>query len=82
MRINEISGKIPLPEENSGRKTQKTEEKKDKIEISSEAREIYRLKRAERIEEVKKKIETGFYNSDDVIDKVAEKVYSLFKIGK
>lgn len=82
MRINEISGKIPLSEENSGRKMQKTEEKKDKIEISSEAREIYRLKRAERIEEVKKKIETGFYNSDDVIDKVAEKVYSLFKIGK
>lgn len=79
MRISEIGGKIPLPEENSGRKTQKTEEKKDKIEISSEAREIYRLKRAERIEEVKKKIATGFYNSDDVIDKVAEKVYNILK---
>ncbi|MFN3134680.1 MAG: flagellar biosynthesis anti-sigma factor FlgM [Candidatus Kryptonium sp.] len=79
MRVNEIGGKISLPEESGGKKAQRTEDKKDKIEISSEAKELYELKRAEKIENVKRKIELGFYNSDDVIDKVAEKIYEHFK---
>ena len=82
MRINEIGGKISLPEENGGKRAQKTEGKKDKIEISSEAKELYELKRAEKIENVKRKIELGFYNSDAVIDKVAEKIYEHFKSNR
>lgn len=79
MRINEIGGKISLPEESGGKRTQRVEDKKDKIEISIEAKELYELKRAEKIESVKRKIELGFYNSDDVINKVAEKIYEHLK---
>ncbi len=81
MRVNEISGKNFLPEENSGKRTGRIEDKKDKIEISGEARELYEIKRAERVEEIRKKIESGFYDSDDVINKVAEKIYKFFKLG-
>ncbi len=82
MKVNEITGEILFPEEKGGKKFKKAEEKKDKVEISSEARELYRLKRMEKIEEIKKKVETGFYNSDDVIDKVAEKIYEHLKLDR
>ncbi len=82
MKVNEITGEILFPEEKGGKKFKKVEEKKDKVEISSEARELYRLKRMEKIEEIKKKVETGFYNSDDVIDKVAEKIYEHLKLDR
>ncbi len=82
MKINEISGKIPLPEENSGKGAQKLGDKKDKIEISGEAKELYKLTRIEKIEEIRKKVDAGFYNSDDVIDKVAEKIYEHLKMNR
>jgi anti-sigma28 factor (negative regulator of flagellin synthesis) len=81
MRINEISGKNLLPEENSGKRSGKVEDKKDKIEISGEARELYEAKRMEKIEEIRKKIEAGFYDSDSVIDEVVEKIYKLLKLN-
>lgn len=79
MRINEIGGKIFPQEENGGKKAQRTESKKDKIEISSQAKELCELKRVEKIESVRKKVELGFYNSDDIISKVAEKIYKILK---
>lgn len=82
MKVNEINGEILFPEEKGGKKFGKVEEKKDKVEISSEARELYRLKRLERIEEIKKKVESGFYDSDEVIDKVAEKIYEHLRLNK
>ncbi len=82
MKVNEITGEILFPEEKGGKKFKKVEGKKDKVEISSEAKELYRFKRIERIEEIKKKVETGFYNSDDVIDKVAEKIYEHLKLDR
>ncbi len=81
MRVNEISGKNLLPEENNSKKLGKVEDKKDKIEISGEARELYEAKRMEKIEEIKRKIESGFYDSDSVIDEVAEKIYKFFKLN-
>lgn len=82
MKINEITGEILFPEDKGGKRFGKIEGKKDKVEISSEAKELYKLKRMEKIEEIKKKVESGFYNSDDVIDKVAEKIYEHFKLNK
>lgn len=82
MKINEITGEILFPEDKGGKRFGNIEGKKDKVEISSEAKELYKLKRMEKIEEIKKKVKSGFYNSDDVIDKVAEKIYEHFKLNK
>jgi negative regulator of flagellin synthesis FlgM len=82
MKIIEISGKIPFPEDKGGKKFGKVEEKRDRVEISSEARELYRLKKLERIEEIKKKVESGFYDSDEIINKVAERIYEHLKLNK
>lgn len=48
---------------------------KDKIEISSEGRDLARAEfSTNRLEEVRKRISTNFYDSDEVLNKVAEKV--------
>ncbi len=38
--------------------------------------------REERVEEVRKKIENGYYNSPEFVDKLAEKLLSTFGITK
>ena len=56
-------------------------QQKDKIEISAEAREI---KPGDldfkKVEEIRQKISSGFYNSDAVLQKVAEKIAIDIKI--
>jgi negative regulator of flagellin synthesis FlgM len=48
---------------------------KDRIEISSEARDLAKLELSpERIEEIRSKLESGFYNTDEVLQKVSEKL--------
>jgi negative regulator of flagellin synthesis FlgM len=48
---------------------------KDKIEISSEGRDLARAEfSTNRLEEIRKRISTNFYDSDEVLNKVAEKV--------
>lgn len=48
---------------------------KDKIEISAEARDLAKLELStERVEELRAKLAGGFYNSPEVLDKVAEKL--------
>ena len=38
--------------------------------------------RQEKVDEVKKKIENGFYNSPEFIDKLAEKLLTVFGLSK
>ena len=48
---------------------------KDKIEISSEGRDLARAEfSTNRLEEIRERIRTNFYDSDEVLNKVAEKV--------
>ena len=47
---------------------------KDKIEISNEARTLQNSPGVKDLSEVKKRIESKFYNSKEVIEKVAEKI--------
>jgi anti-sigma28 factor (negative regulator of flagellin synthesis) len=79
MKINEINGKILFPEESSDKKPSKTSEKKDRVEISSEAIEIYRMKRMEKIEEIKRRIQSGYYDSKEVLEKVVDEIYKQIK---
>jgi anti-sigma28 factor (negative regulator of flagellin synthesis) len=79
MKINEINGKILFPEESLGKKPSKTSDKKDRVEISSEAIEIYRMKRMEKIEEIKRRIQSGYYDSKEVLEKVVDEIYKQIK---
>ncbi|CUU05105.1 Anti-sigma-28 factor, FlgM [Candidatus Thermokryptus mobilis] len=79
MKINGINGKILFPEESSGKKPGKVSDKKDRVEISSEAIEIYRMKRMEKIEEIKRRIQSGYYDSKEVLEKVVDEIYKQIK---
>lgn len=54
--------------------------KKDKIEISSEAKALKNSGDVKNLEEIQKRIESGFYNTDAVISKVADAI--IKEIGK
>jgi anti-sigma28 factor (negative regulator of flagellin synthesis) len=55
---------------------------KDKIEISTEAREkiVGGDLDQDRVNEIREKIASGFYNSDEVLKKVADKISLDLKI--
>ncbi len=54
--------------------------KKDKIEISEQAKALQNTSSTKNLAEIQKKIESGFYNSEKVISKVADEI--LKEIGK
>lgn len=54
--------------------------KKDKIEISEQAKALQNTSGTRNLAEIQKKIESGFYNSEKVISKVADEI--LKEIGK
>jgi anti-sigma28 factor (negative regulator of flagellin synthesis) len=74
MKINPISTKVILPSDNQV-KTTKTEAvpPKDKIQISGLAKSMNTANQ-EKLQAVKEKMDSGFYNSDEVISKVADEI--------
>lgn len=48
--------------------------KKDKIEISDQAKVLQNTGGSKNLADIQKKIENGFYNSDKVISKVADAI--------
>ncbi len=54
--------------------------KKDKIEISEQAKALHNTSEIKNLSEIQKKIESGFYNSEEVLSKVADAI--LKEIGK
>lgn len=56
---------------------QQEAKEKDKIEISAEARNLAKTDfSSKRIDEIRQKISSGFYESDEVLNKVADKILS------
>jgi len=53
---------------------------KDKIEISEQAKALQNTGETKNLADIQKKIDSGFYNSDAVISKVADAI--LKEIGK
>ncbi len=52
-----------------------SQEQKDKIQISSEARDLAKTDLSpERLNEIRQRISSGFYNSNEVLEKIAEKL--------
>lgn len=56
-------------------KEKENKSQKDKIEISEEARVLARADlSSQRLEEIRHKMQNNFYNSDEVLKKVAEEI--------
>ena len=54
--------------------------KKDKIELSEQAKTLQNTNETKNLDDIQKKIESGFYNTKEVISKVADAI--LKEIGK
>ena len=53
---------------------------KDKIEISSEGRDMAKVELSPtRLEEIRGRLSSNFYNSDEALNKVADKILTEFK---
>lgn len=76
MEIKGITPKPIIVEETKNNKSIKKEvQKKDSLEISKEAKELHQ--KSEQLKDlslIKERIKTGFYNSDEVLDKVADRI--------
>lgn len=74
MKINPVSNKAFFPADKSV-KVNKSEpvSPKDKIEISGMAKSL-KSAGQQKIDEVKSRMDSGFYNSDEVISKVADEI--------
>lgn len=69
---------------NNAKKTKsdavQNQDAKDKIEISSEGRDMAKVELSpSRLEEIRERISTNFYNSDAALTKVADKILAEFK---
>lgn len=51
-----------------------SEERKDQLQLSGEAKELMQTKKNARIELMKSRVESGYYFSDEVTEKTAEKI--------
>jgi negative regulator of flagellin synthesis FlgM len=80
MEIKPVSGGISNLVKNNVVKKQEEQQKqdtssRDRLEISEEAKSIsYASIKDKNVEEIRKKVDSGFYNSDEVINKVADKI--------
>lgn len=75
----EIKGITPKPiivdETKNNRSVKKEVQKKDSLEISKEAKELQQ--KSEQVKDfslIKERIKSGFYNTDEVLNKVADRI--------
>lgn len=50
----------------------------DSVELSPEAVKLFQAEEAKKIDAVRDKVQSGFYSSPDVVDKVAGDILQLF----
>lgn len=76
MEIKGITPKPIIVDETKNNKSIKKEvQKKDSLEISKEAKELHqKSEQLKDLSAIKERIKTGFYNSDEVLDKVADRI--------
>ena len=83
MEIRSVSNNPLFVNQTKNSKPEETQnqETKDKIVISSEARDMAKVDlNPARLEEIRDRINSKFYDSDEVLNKVAEKV--LVEVAK
>ncbi|AFH50265.1 Hypothetical protein IALB_2562 [Ignavibacterium album JCM 16511] len=76
MEIKGITPKTIIVDESKNNKSVKKEvQKKDSLEISKEAKELHQ--KSEKVNDlsvIREKIKSGFYNSDEILNKVADRI--------
>uniref|UniRef100_A0A7V2ZI53 Flagellar biosynthesis anti-sigma factor FlgM n=1 Tax=Ignavibacterium album TaxID=591197 RepID=A0A7V2ZI53_9BACT len=76
MEIKGITPKTIIVDESKNNKSLKKEvHKKDSLEISKEAKELQqKSEQVKDLSSIKEKIKSGFYNSEEVLSKVADRI--------
>ncbi|WP_290663148.1 flagellar biosynthesis anti-sigma factor FlgM [Ignavibacterium sp.] len=76
MEIKGITPKPIIVDETKNNKSIKKEvQKKDSLEISKEAKELQqKSEQVKDLSAIKERIKTGFYNTDEVLNKVADRI--------
>uniref|UniRef100_A0A832DK06 Anti-sigma-28 factor FlgM C-terminal domain-containing protein n=1 Tax=Ignavibacterium album TaxID=591197 RepID=A0A832DK06_9BACT len=76
MEIKGITPKPIIVDETKNNKSVKKEiQKKDSLEISKEAKELQqRSEQVKDLSAIKERIKSGFYNTDEVLNKVADRI--------
>jgi hypothetical protein len=78
MTINEISGGAIPVQPSQPRKVKDDPTPKasssDRVELSPEAQSLFEADRTRRLDEVRKRIDSGFYTRRDVMEKVADAI--------
>ena len=89
MKIDDLSKISYISNINRVNKTSqvKAEQNKDKIELSDEAKALAKAKgnlSSDRLAEIQKRIESNFYDKDEVLDVVADQILKspYFLIGQ
>ncbi len=81
MQIKSVSNNLYLNSAYEGKKIKdgKKESKIDSFELSDQARELSSKMDSQKLADIKQKIESNFYNSDEVISKISQKIYNVLK---
>ncbi len=76
MGISEVAGSGAPVQPSISKKVKDEQEakatSKDKVNVSNEARSLYESDKTNKLNEIGKKIDEGFYSQRDVIEKVAD----------
>jgi anti-sigma28 factor (negative regulator of flagellin synthesis) len=86
MSIREVTGEgipaEPIKPKKSGASESAKEApngSKDRVELSGEARSLYEADQVRRYEQIRQKLESGFYNSREVAEKVVDALLADLK---
>ncbi len=89
MPIREIAGdKLPV-DPVKGKKTNQTEKpkaqaagSKDRVELSAEAKSLFEAEQAKKLDDIREKLDRGYYDTPEVTEKVADAIIKEFKSSR
>ena len=64
----------PVRKPDGAAETKKTVPPADRAQVSGEARSLYQTEQSRRMDEIKARLDSGFYDRQDVIEKIAGEV--------
>lgn len=80
MEVKPLSNNIYFPKDlpQNGKDQAKNQNYKiqDKLELSQEAQNMQKPEAQKNLDQISEKIKNNYYNSDEVINKVADKIYN------
>jgi len=82
MEIRGILSKMIIPDEKNQNKvsSRKENSRGDVFEISKEAKDLIQKTKEQQLQQIRERIENKFYNSDEVLNKVAEKILKEIQV--